>query len=116
MFKNYLKIAWRNLRKNKSYSLINILGLSSGIACAILIFTVVSYQLSFDTFHAHAERLYRVVTEFHNESIEYQSGVPQPLGKAFRNDYSFMETSARVCSFNNALLSLPGEKETKKFQ
>ena len=116
MFKNYLKIAWRNLRKNKSYSLINILGLSSGIACAILIFIVVSYQLSFDTFHPHTERLYRVVTEFHNESIEYQSGVPQPLGKAFRNDYSFMETSARVCSFNNALLSLPGEKETKKFQ
>lgn len=116
MFKNFVKIAWRNLRKDKSYSLINILGLSSGIACAILIFTLVSYQLSFDTFHPHADRVYRIVSEFHDESIEYQPGVPQPLGNAFRNDYSFAEKSARVAYHNDALISLPGEKEAKKFQ
>ena len=86
MFQNQLKLAWRNLRKNKSYTLINILGLSSGIASAILIFTLVSYQLSFDRFHPNAGRIYRVVTIFHQENTEYQSGVPQPLGKAFLND------------------------------
>jgi putative ABC transport system permease protein len=117
MLKNYFKIAWRNLRKDKSYSFINILGLSSGIACAILIFTLVSYQLSFDTFHPGADRVYRVVSEFHNDAIEYQPGVPQPLGKAFQNDYSsFTEAAARVVSYNNALLSLPGGNEAKKFQ
>ncbi len=116
MLKNYFKIAWRNLWKNKSYTFINILGLSSGIACAILIFTLVSYQFSFDTFHPAADRIYRVVTEFHYDGTEYQQGVPQPLGKAFRNDFSFLEKSARVYTSNNALISLPGEKEVKKFQ
>jgi putative ABC transport system permease protein len=116
MFKNQLKLAWRNLRKNKSYTLINILGLSSGIACAILIFTLVSYQLSFDRFHPDAGRVYRVVTIFHQESTEYQSGVPQPLGKAFLNDYSYAEAAARVCVYNSALISLPYEKEVKKFE
>jgi putative ABC transport system permease protein len=116
MLRNYFKIAWRNLRKNKSYTFINILGLSSGIACAILIFTLVSYQFSFDTFHPASDRIYRVVTEFHYDGTEYQPGVPQPLGKAFRNDFSFIEKSARVFVYNNALIALPGEKEAKKFQ
>jgi putative ABC transport system permease protein len=116
MFKNQLILAWRNLRKNKSYTLINILGLSSGIACAILIFTLVSYQLSFDRFHPDADRVYRVVTIFHEENIEYQSGVPQPLGKAFLNDYSYAEAAARVVSSSSALISLPYEKQVKKFE
>jgi putative ABC transport system permease protein len=116
MLRNYFKIAWRNLSKNKSYTFINILGLSSGIGCAILIFTLVSYQFSFDTFHPAVDRVYRIVTEFHTDAIEYQPGVPQPLGKAFRNDFSIVEKSARVLTYNNALISLPGEKEVKKFQ
>jgi ABC-type antimicrobial peptide transport system permease subunit len=116
MLKNYFKIAWRNLWKNKSFTFINILGLSSGIGCAILIFTLVSYQFSFDSFHPAADRVYRIVTEYHADGVEYQPGVPQPLGKAFRNDFSFIEKSARVFIFNNALISLPGEREVKKFQ
>ncbi|HUB59230.1 MAG TPA: ABC transporter permease [Puia sp.] len=116
MLRNYFKIAWRNLRKNKSYTLINILGLSSGIACAILIFTLIGYQLSFDRFHHSADRVYRVVTEFHQESIEYQRGVPQPLGKAFEHDYAYADAAARVCTYNNALITLPFEKEVRKFE
>ena len=116
MFKNQLKLAWRNLRKNKSYTLINILGLSSGIACASLIYTLVSYQLSFDRFHPDTDRIYRVITVFRQENnTEYQSGVPQPLGKAFLNDYSYADAAARVCVYNTALISLPFEKEVKKF-
>jgi putative ABC transport system permease protein len=116
MLKNYLKIAWRNLSKNKSYTFINILGLSSGIACAILIFTLIGYQLSFDHFHNNPDRVYRVVTEFHEESVEYQPGVPQPLGAAFLHDYNYAEAAARVCQYNNALISLPHEKEVRKFE
>jgi putative ABC transport system permease protein len=116
MFRNNIRIAWRNLRKNSSYTLINILGLSSGIACVILIYTLVSYQLSFDRFHPNANRIFRVVTIFHQENTEYQSGVPQPLGKAFLNDYSYADAVARVCVYNTALISLPYEKEVKKFE
>jgi ABC-type antimicrobial peptide transport system permease subunit len=116
MIKNYFKIAWRNLSRNKSFAITNIFGLALGIACAILIFTVITYHLSFDNFHPNANRIYRVVSEFHYESIEYQQGTPQPMGKAFRNDFSFAEKSARVRTYHDATVSTPSENEVKKFQ
>lgn len=116
MIKNYFKLAWRNLNRNKAYAAINVIGLSLGIACGILIFTIVRFHLSFDTYHKNKDRVYRLVTVFHNETIEYNSAVPQPLGKAFRNDYAFAEKTARVVDYENTLISLPNEKEIKKFE
>src|SRR6188474_2333198 len=116
MLKNYFKIAWRNLKRNKSYAAINVLGLSLGIACGILIFVLVSHHLSYDNFHPNKERAYRLFTEFHGEQINRNEGVPSPLGKAFRSDYTYAEKLARVASFENQLISLPNEKIVKKFQ
>lgn len=116
MFKNYLKIAWRNLKRNKAYALVNVLGLSLGIACAILIFVLVNYHFSFDTFHKNKDRIYRVVTELRSDGVGHTPGVPPPFTKAMRNDYTFFEKTARVISFGNMLVSIPSEKENKKFQ
>ncbi len=102
--------------RNKSYAIINITGLSLGIACGIIIFTVVNYHLSFDNFHADKDKIFRVVTEFHEDNINYTHGVPQPLGKAFRNDYTFADKVAMVATYQGALISLPAEKEVKKFE
>ena len=63
MFKNYLKIAWRNLIRNKVYSAINILGLATGISACILIFLYVQDELSYDTHFSNADRIYRVATD-----------------------------------------------------
>ena len=115
MFKNYIKIAWRSLKRNKAYAFINIIGLSLGIACGLVIFTLVTYHLSFDNFHANKDRIYRVVTEFHTESIEYQEGVPQPLGKAFRSDFTAAEKVARVMLNHKVLISFTDKSELKKF-
>ena len=52
MFKNYFKIAWRNLLRNKSYAAINITGLAVGIGVCLLIFIIIQYQTNFDTFHS----------------------------------------------------------------
>ncbi len=116
MFKSYFKIGWRNLKRNRGFAIINVVGLSLSIACAILIFKLVVYHLSFDNFHANTNRIHRIVSEFHYEVPEYTPGVPQPLGKAFLNDFSFAEKVARIRSFRTVKISLPDEKEDKKFQ
>src|SRR5258706_5777581 len=67
MFKNYFKIAVRNLWKNKSLSFINIFGLAAGMACSLLIFLFVTDELSYDQFNTDANRIYRVVKDFVND-------------------------------------------------
>lgn len=85
MFKNYLKTAWRSLVRNKSFSLINITGLSIGIAASLLLFIVVQYELGYDTFHKNYQRIYRVVTkDVYSDGITYNSGTPAPTVNALR--------------------------------
>ncbi|MEI9920406.1 MAG: permease prefix domain 2-containing transporter [Bacteroidota bacterium] len=91
---NHFKVSWRNIKHNTGFASINIVGLSLGLTCAILIYTLISYHLSFDNFHGELSRTYRFVVEEHRQSPEYYSVVPQPLGKAFANDYDFAEKVA----------------------
>ena len=116
MFKNYVKIALRNFRQNKAYSVINVMGLALSIACAILIFSLVKYHLSFNTGISDASRTYRIVTEQHRDVISYTAGVPSPLGKAFRNDYNLAEKVARIDADNDATITFTDGKEVKKFK
>ena len=60
MLRNYFKVAWRNLLKNKGFSIINITGLATGLGCFILIALYVADELSFDRFNKKADRIYRV--------------------------------------------------------
>lgn len=116
MLRNHFKIALRSLRRNKAYMLINTLGLSLGSACAILIFLLVRYHLSFDDFHANPDQIYRVVTEQHRDNISYANYVPNPLGKVLREDYTFSELVARIATFDQELISVSNGKEIKKFK
>jgi putative ABC transport system permease protein len=115
MIKSYIKIAWRNLKRNKAYAFISVTGLALGIACGILIFTLVSYHLSFDNFHKNSNRIYRFYTEWHDDGVVYSGGVPQPLGKAFRTDFTLGEKTARVISFRNNLITITKGNYVKKF-
>ena len=60
MFKNYLRASFRNLQKNKLYSVVNLLGLSIGLACCLLIFMYVKDEISYDRYHNKADRIYRL--------------------------------------------------------
>lgn len=116
MFKNYFKTAWRNLIRNKAYTSINIIGLSTGIACSILIFTIVAYHVGFESFNKNKDRIYRVVTEVRIDNPFYSQGSPAPLAKAIRNDYTFAEKAVRVETFNNTPVIVPSsDGGTKKF-
>ncbi len=89
MLKNYFKIAWRNLMKNKTYSIINISGLAVGIASTLLIFIVVSYELSYDTFQKNYNNIYRIVTNTkHSDgNTEYNPGIRVPAISAINTGF-----------------------------
>ncbi len=116
MLRNYFKIAARNLERHKSYALINITCLALGITCAILIFTLVTYHLSFDTFHTKAHRIYRITTELHQDGVNREANVPQPIGKGFGSDFTFAERIAMVYSNSGWLVSVPSSEDDKKFE
>ncbi len=92
MLSNYFKIAFRNLIKNKSHTFINIGGLTLGVVCALVIFLVIQFDLSFDTWHQDNDRIYRVVTEDSDYgTINYSEGGPYPRAEAIRNDITGVE-------------------------
>jgi putative ABC transport system permease protein len=116
MLTNYVKISFRNLVRNKAYTTINVLGLAMGMICGLLIFTLVTYHLSFDTFHANRDRIYRFVTEQKRETISYASSVPGPLGKTFRNEYTFGEKVARIITADDILVAVKDGQTIRKFK
>ncbi len=99
MIKNYFKIAIRNLNRNKGYSLINILGLSVGLACSILVFLYVQNELSYDRFHENKDRLYRVVKERQGGNNISRSVWSQvPMGPVIEEEFPQVEHAIRFWS------------------
>ncbi|GAB5409753.1 MAG: ABC transporter permease [Balneolaceae bacterium] len=81
MLKNYFKIAWRNLLRNKIYSLINIWGLTVGLACSLLIFLYVHDEMSFDKFHENYENIHRLESRY-TISENFRTTLDFPAGFA----------------------------------
>lgn len=98
MIRNYLKIAFRTLWKNKRLASINIFGLATGIACSLLISLYVQDELSYDTHHQDADRIYRVVKDFINDdgSRIPDATSPGPLAAAMQKEIPEVETIARI--------------------
>ncbi|NIM12557.1 MAG: FtsX-like permease family protein [Candidatus Aminicenantes bacterium] len=92
MFKNYLKIALRNINRSRIFSLVNILGLSIGMACAILVSLFVIDELNYENFHLHADRIYRVVSD------DY-IGTPAPLASALKRGSTVISETVIIDNF-----------------
>jgi putative ABC transport system permease protein len=86
MFKNYLKITLRNIKKNVIHSFINISGLSIGLACSLIIMLWVQHELSYDQFHKNADRLYRVIYSS-DDGEEHGRNLPGPLAAHLRENF-----------------------------
>ncbi|MFT3934358.1 MAG: ABC transporter permease [Chitinophagaceae bacterium] len=100
MIKNYFKIAWRNLVKHKAYSIINIAGLTIGLAACLLIFLVVTYELGYDHFQKNYNNIYRLVTSSTTKdgAEQHNPGIPCPALDALKTDFPQFEKLVAVNS------------------
>jgi putative ABC transport system permease protein len=97
MFRNYIKVAMRHIKRRKVYSFINILGLTIGIACFILIGLWVKDELSFDRFHQNKDRIYRILNRLQDGNAGFN--ITYALGPALKSEYPEVEEACRVCTW-----------------
>ncbi len=109
MLKNYFKIAWRNLGRNKLRTTIHVLGLSLGISICFMIFNVVLHANSFDKFHPDGDRIYRInsLTAWGNEEAYPSSGTPGPIGEVIDTEVTGVEEKGRLYTLYDALVAVP---------
>ena len=111
MIKNYLKVAWRNLMKNKIFSFINVFGLSIGLTCCILIALYIHHETSYDTYHGNIKQLYQVGTIFIKNG---KDDLCQPFmrnageaGRAIRKNISAVDFMCGTDQFSHQ--KMPGQ-------
>ena len=99
MIHNYFKIALRNIKRHKTFSIINITGLVIGMTCSILIMLFVQYEISHDRYHEKADRIFRILirqpTDIY-QGIDMYSISPPPLKAALKNDFPEIQNAARI--------------------
>ena len=96
MLRNYLLIAIRNLFRQKFHSLINILGLSVGIAATLLILLWVQDEMTYDRFHEHADRLYQVEEDqYYSGEVYHVTVTPYPSGPVWKEEIPEIENACR---------------------
>ncbi len=114
MLKNYLKIAGRNIGRNKAFSAINIVGLAIGVAACLLILQYVAFELSYDDFNKNKEQIYRVTQDRYNEgklSTQWAAGV-MAAGNSFKEAFPEVEDYVKILQRGSTILDF-GEKSRK---
>ena len=118
MIKNYFLNVFRNLSRHRSYTIINIAGLTTGIAVCLLIFVIIRFETSFDGFHAKADRIYRVLTEYHHPGdlgIFYGADAPRPFPSMIKTGFPDVQKSSGIhASSNDQIIILDDKGQTEK--
>jgi putative ABC transport system permease protein len=97
MIRNYFKIAWKNLKKNKFFSFINIFGLSVGLACCMLITLYIINELSYDKYQENGKNIYQLATAFIQQGQENKMpSTPAPMARAMQQDFPDVVQTARL--------------------
>jgi len=97
MFKNYLKIAWRNVMKSKLFSFINIIGLSVGLTCCMLISLYIINETSYDAYQKDADNIYQLGTEFTGlGNFKKLPNTPAAMGETMKNVFPEIEQTTRL--------------------
>jgi len=102
MIKNYLRVAFRNLWRHKGFSLLNIVGLTVGMAAFFLIFLYVCFELSYDSFHSKADRIYRIVSDVPSPTgLQHFNNPPLPTTIGMKEQLPEVELTTRVSLGDN---------------
>ena len=105
MLKNYLKVALRNLWKNKAFSAINIIGLSTGLAVCLLIILYVADELSYDKYNVNADRIYRLDADIYFNGTQFSSATsPEPMAATLVREYPQIEQMVRFTDGGDILI------------
>lgn len=110
MIRNYILIAWRNLWKSRGFSAINILGLSAGLACCILIFLFIQHELSYDKFHKEATSIYRLTSSTKTGDKIHLAVTPAPWAPLMKKDFPEIKSYVRLLKDEKILIGPPGEQ------
>ncbi len=104
MFKNYLKIAFRNIWKSKGYAFINIVGLSVAFCVSVFLFLTSYFQLTFDDFHEDGDRIYQTYFFSNNpEKVEKSGSMPFPITPALKSEFPEIEAVARIVNSSDVV-------------
>lgn len=115
MFKNYLKTALRNLVRQRTTTMLNIGGLTLGLATSLILFLLVRYHKSFDTFHSNYHRIYRAVVQSDgNDGKNYTPGVYPVFPEAFTNDFPEAEQVTFISYRAGSFITIPQVKADPK--
>ncbi|MEO6960679.1 MAG: ABC transporter permease [Puia sp.] len=117
MFKNYFKVAWLSISRNKAYSAINVIGLALGICACITLFLITNFEFSFDTFHPDKERIYHVAIGIQegNGNKSFFQTAPLPAPAAIRRELTGIEAVAGF-QYYGGKISIPhGSKPPRQF-
>ncbi|MDR9418684.1 ABC transporter permease [Gracilimonas sp.] len=110
MLKNYLKITFRNLKKDKGYTFINLTGLSVGLAICLIIALFIQFHLGFDQFHEKSDRIYRIAKEESHSGEPQRSGNMQgPLAGTLADEIPEVQQAVRLQSVGKTLVTVDGE-------
>ena len=96
MFKNYLKVAFRNMKKHKVYSFINIVGLTIGITCSVLMFLWVQNELNYDRFHNNAKELHRILLDPLKAATTHEAVSPPILARKMKDEIPEVANATRI--------------------
>lgn len=100
MIANHLKIAWRNLMRNRGFTIINVLGLTIGLVCFMLILLYIQDEMSYDKWQANGDRIYRVALERkYPGRSRFYAIIPPSYANSIQQDFSEVETSCRLFFF-----------------
>lgn len=114
MFRNYLTTAFRNFRKNRFYLFVNIVGLSVGISCCLVVYSILKHELTFDSWHPNADQLFRVVEHYAGDNgMDYDGVLPNPMPYAISQELASAATIPMLGPIGaNVAFQLNGQYKT----